>query len=389
MSLWSIALNNLKIRKIKMIFIILGMIIGTATIVALFTITISMENEIQERFEQAGTRILVSPQRETLSLSYRGITTAQNISGGKQTLPEGQLVQLQEVSGWNQVDVISPKLVAALSGDNGSLLALGVDFNEELKIKRYWELQGKYPQPGTNQVLLGFDLARRLNVGIDDALELEGRKYQISGVLNETGTEEDKLVYFNLTDLQEVSGNVGQLSMAEISVAGSVAPELTLGLIEEVNSNISGLVATQVQDAVGSRRELVDRLAKFSIMVTVIVVAIGSLIMGSTMMASVKERTAEIGVFRATGFRKSHIMKILFMEAGVLSVLAGVGGYLLGMTLAAFVVPVVIDLQAGIIWSPLLAVLAIGLTGSIGLVASFYPAYKAANLDPVEALRFI
>ncbi|MBS4025573.1 MAG: ABC transporter permease [Clostridia bacterium] len=389
MDLLTIALSNLKIRKVKMLFIVLGMIIGTATIVTLFTITTSMEKELQERFDQLGTRVLITPEQKTFSLSYRGITTAGNISGEKQLFSVEELKRLEYLSWWNQVTVASPKLVAALTGENGNLLGLGVDFEQELKLKRYWEVSGSYPEIDNNQLVLGHDLARRLGKKTGDYLEVAGARFTVTGVMAEIGTEEDKLAYFNLADLQKLSGNNGLLSMAEISLGGTFPREVVEGYLGEIVDGIPGLTAAHIQDAAEGRRALVERFAKFALMVTAVVITIGSLIMGTTMMASVKERTAEIGVFRATGFRKSHIMKIIFMEAGILSGLAGVGGYLLGMLVATFTGPVIIELQTGIVWSPIIAVMAIGLTITIGLAASFYPAYRAANLDPVEALRFI
>jgi putative ABC transport system permease protein len=389
MNLLTIALSNLKIRKVKMVFIVLGMIIGTATIVTLFTITVSMEKELQERFEQLGTRILITPEQKTFSLSYRGITTAGNISGEKQLFQTEDLRSLENLSWWNQAAVVSPKLVAALSGEKGNLLGLGVDFEQELKLKRYWEVSGSYPEIASNQLVLGHDLARRLGKKTGDYLEIAGVRYMVTGVMLEKGTEEDKLAFFNLSDLQMLSGNQGLLSMAEISLGKTLPREEVETYLGEVIEGIPGLTAVHIQDAVEGRRALIERFAQFALMVTAVVIAIGSLIMGTTMMASVKERTAEIGTFRAIGFRKSQIMKVIFIEAGIISGLAGIGGYLLGMLLATFAGPTIMEMQTGIVWSPMIAVLAIGLTAAVGLLASFYPAYKAANLDPVEALRFI
>jgi putative ABC transport system permease protein len=105
-------------------------------------------------------------------------------------------------------------------------------------------------------------------------------------------------------------------------------------------------------------------------------------------MGSVRERTEEIGIFRAIGFRKGHVMRIVFLEAGIVSGLAGILGYLLGIG-GAYVglrlfsgsstptIPIDIEMFFGAI---LMAIV-------VGLVASAYPAFMAARLDPNEALR--
>jgi len=110
-------------------------------------------------------------------------------------------------------------------------------------------------------------------------------------------------------------------------------------------------------------------------------------------MGSVRERTSEIGIFRAIGFRSSHIMKIILLEAGIVSVLAGVLGYLIGIgatkiTLLFFSGE---GAHAGhgvaVPFDPWLAGAALALAIVLGLAASVYPARVAARLDPCEALR--
>jgi putative ABC transport system permease protein len=112
-----------------------------------------------------------------------------------------------------------------------------------------------------------------------------------------------------------------------------------------------------------------------------------------TMMGSVRERTAEIGIFRAIGFRSSHIMKIILLEAGIISVLAGVLGYLLGLGATKIVLLFFVTGggHAGhgiaVPFDPWLAGGALALAIILGLAASYYPARLAARLDPCEALR--
>jgi putative ABC transport system permease protein len=106
------------------------------------------------------------------------------------------------------------------------------------------------------------------------------------------------------------------------------------------------------------------------------------------MMGSVRERTDEIGIFRAIGFRKRHVMEIVFFEAAIVSGLAGIIGYLLGWGVTKAAVHFFIEGHSGIV--PVNFELAAGafiLSLSIGLASSAYPAVIASRLDPNEALR--
>ena len=90
------------------------------------------------------------------------------------------------------------------------------------------------------------------------------------------------------------------------------------------------------------------------------VVAIQALVVFVTMMGSVSQRTHEIGVFRALGFRRAHITRLILLEAVIASVVAGVLGYLAGMGVTYVVLPFVAS-SAQVAWAPLLGIIAVGL----------------------------
>jgi putative ABC transport system permease protein len=115
---------------------------------------------------------------------------------------------------------------------------------------------------------------------------------------------------------------------------------------------------------------------------------VGSLVVLTTMMSSVRERKEEIGIFRAMGFRKSHIMGIIFFEAAMISGPAGLIGYLTGTGATFLAVRFFSGLEhATVICDPMLCGGAILLAMVVGLMASIYPAIMAARLDPNTALR--
>ncbi|MEO6598140.1 MAG: FtsX-like permease family protein, partial [Planctomycetota bacterium] len=111
---------------------------------------------------------------------------------------------------------------------------------------------------------------------------------------------------------------------------------------------------------------------------------VGGIGIMNVMLATVTERTREIGIRRALGAKKKHIIQQFLVEAGVLSALGGVVGVALGM-----IVPWVIETwfkQNTIILLPHV-LLAFGISAAVGVVFGIYPAWRAANMDPVEALR--
>jgi putative ABC transport system permease protein len=138
-----------------------------------------------------------------------------------------------------------------------------------------------------------------------------------------------------------------------------------------------------------SREQTVDQLTNFSIAVSAVVLLIGGLVVLTTMMSSVNERTREIGIFRAVGFRKSHVIRIILMEAFALSLLSGLVGWAIGTLGSGLVAERVAQLEVAVARDPLLAIWAVGLSLLVGVAGSLYPAIRASSLDPAEALRSI
>ncbi|MDH3529122.1 MAG: FtsX-like permease family protein, partial [Acidobacteriota bacterium] len=110
---------------------------------------------------------------------------------------------------------------------------------------------------------------------------------------------------------------------------------------------------------------------------------VGAIVIMNIMLVSVTERTKEIGIRKSIGATQADILRQFLFEAGTLSAIGGIVGLilaqLLGMIVSAYVLQTVIPWYA--------AVIAIGVSGIVGIAAGLYPAWKAARLDPIEALR--
>ena len=119
-----------------------------------------------------------------------------------------------------------------------------------------------------------------------------------------------------------------------------------------------------------------------------IVLLIGGLIVFTNMMASVNERKREIGIFRAIGFRKSHIIKIVFSEAFIVGLIGGGAGYLLGIGISTALGPILTGIKGrGVSMDPVLAVGVVFLSVTMAILSSIYPAIHASKMDPTSALR--
>jgi putative ABC transport system permease protein len=223
-------------------------------------------------------------------------------------------------------------------------------------------------------------------LSLGNTVETNGRVLQVSGILERSGSQDDQILFAPLQTVQALLGKEGRISMAEVAALCHGCP------IEEMVSQISqimpGAQVMAIKQVVKGRMDALDHFRRVAYVLSGIVAFVGGLVVLVTMMGSVRERTSEIGIFRAIGFRKRHVMQIILLEAGIISALAGVGGYLLGLGATKVALPFFSESQGiSIPLDPMLAAGAFGLALVLGLLASIYPAFLAARLDPQEALR--
>lgn len=388
MQLKDIAINNLRRRKTKMIFMIFGMVFGIATVVTLFTITSAMEAGMNKKFQEAGLKVAVTPKTNTLSFAVGGITVASGVSYDVKEIHESAVAEIKKIQDIGKVRVIAPKVLGTAEINKRKVLVAGIDFPAELKIKSWWTIVAGGRQPELdNEVLIGSRLGMLLKKQPGEEIMVKGQSFKISGVLDETGSDEDGIIFMKLATAQKLLQKEHVYSLVEINTERDEAAMNRI--MGEIARQLPDTRVKQVKEANEARKELVERFAKFSLVVSLIMLLIGSLIVLTTMMSSVNERTREIGIFRAIGFRKSHIMRVVLLEAGIVSGLSGIIGYLAGMGVAVIIAPFVDSMKLAISWNPLMGLGVIGLAVAIGVLASIYPATRASKLDPAEALRFI
>lgn len=383
MKLESIAFNNLRRRKSRMAFLVIGLLIGIATVVTLISLTSAMSADVQKKMENYGANILITPRSDSLSLSYGGMTLG-GVAVDPQEIAQADLAKIGTIRNHRNISLIAPKVLGAVQVGAVRVMLMGVDIDREFVLKRWWAINGA-PVTRDHQLVAGAGAAQKLGVEVGSLLRINDEDFIVSGVLQKTGSQDDQLLIGSLPVAQRLLHKPGTVSLVEVAALCANCP--VSAMVDQISAVLPNVEVSAIQQVVKSRMHAIDQFRTFTLAIAAIVVLIGALVVFVTMMASVNERTHEIGIFRALGFRRSHVMRLILLESAVVSLLAGLLGYLVGMGATRAILPFMAEHDVTLHWNPLLGGAALLMALLVGCLASFYPALHASRLDPTEALR--
>ena len=238
----------------------------------------------------------------------------------------------------------------------------------------------------SSDALIGKDAAARLHLAPGDSISAGQGTLRVAGVLDNTGSQDDGLIFADIAWVQQHFNKGNAVSLIELSALCSGCP--IEDMVQQVNGVLPGARAVAVKETVELKMQAMHYFHKFSLGISALLLIVAGMIIFFAMTASVKERVQEIGLFRAIGFRTGHIIQVLLTEAFIVSLLAGAVGYLIGVIAPRFVAPYLMSAyNLTFEFDPLLAAGALTASVIVGLLASIYPAVRAGQLDPVEALK--
>ncbi len=385
MKLLDISLNNLLRKKGRTFFLVSGLAIGIGAAVAMTSVGNAMNKEVMHALDEFGANILVLPASEGLPLSYGGLTVSAVNTGGRE-LTMDDVAKIRTIKNRENISTIAPKLLVQAEIKGIKVLVAGVDFKAEQRLKKWWRVaKGMNPQ-GSEEALIGKNAADRLHIVPGDSIALRGGDLHVSGVLDNTGSQDDGLIFADIKRVQQHFQKGNAVSLIELSALCSGCP--IEDMVGQVNGMLPGARAVAVKETVELKMQAMHYFHKFSLGISALLLIVAGMIIFFAMTASVKERVQEIGLFRAVGFRTGHIIQVLLTEAFIVSLLAGIVGYGIGITSPRFVAPYLMSAyNLTFEFDPRLAVSALVSSVLVGLLASIYPALRAGQLDPVEALK--
>jgi len=385
-------LRQLARRKLRTTLTILGITIGIWALVVFSSMANKINALVEGGSQYFAGKVLVT---DATNIAVGAGITPMNIEVADQIRdldgvaaadPQIQMSYDMELGGFGAPDTV----LGAVPGADEGLETFPIN-----------AIQGRLLTPedeGSNVVVFGSDLARKKNATIGGTVEIRDVEFEVVGILEPTLTAPDTSAVIPLQAAQELmiaslpAPIQAAFSPDELISQVVVYPEPGVddadlaARIEAGVDNVQTLTGAEFDEQVDSATAIFNAII---IGVAVISLVVGGLSVINTMAMSVAERTREIGIKRAIGGSRRRIVRELMLEAGLIGLLGG----LIGLALGAVVV--VLANEAGrdsgtILFdlTPGTAIFAVAFSTILGIVAGIIPAWHAARLDPVEALRY-
>jgi len=282
--------------------------------------------------------------------------------------------------------MIAPKLYVNTQVKGTSLTVVGIQADNEMAIRTWWMVErGAYIEDGhPEQAIAGSVAADILKINTGDKINLNSRELTVTGILGETGSNDDYQIFADLETVQTVFNKQGLLSVVDVRALCNACPVEVIA--DAVNGQISGVRAVAVKQIAESEMGMIDKINRFMMTLGAITLLIGLFGVVNTMMASVNERIKDIGIMRAVGASRGQIIRTFIYEAILIGIIGGIFGYLVGSGLAYLVGPMLFE-GATISYVPVYFPLSVGLAIFVAVLAAIWPAQRASHIKVADCFR--
>ena len=402
----TLAFLELLERKNQLVTSLVAVTLGITAIVGVQTIAVRSSQEVAHQVDALGANILVLPKSSTVDNYYRA-----DIQTEGSTIPEeyvDRLLLAKKDAGLEGVDNLSPKLNAKVTINGKEFLLTGILPKNEFAAKAAWS-GGVFDTPvacapnrksivsyskaeqvrrkpindlGTNQCLVGAELAELFSLKKDGTIPILGQTFTIVEVLPRTGTVDDSRIFAHLHTVQKLANRDRVINAIEIV---GCCNEISAGLVDKLNRLLPDAKVVTIAQVVATQSATNQLMHNLTYVFLVVIILVGGASIANYMYANAFERRREIGTLMALGARPRTVLRLFMTKAVVLGIAGGVAGSVLGTALAVVLGPKIAKIPVmPINW---LILFGIGLSLSLALVASFFPALKAAKTDPCVAIQ--
>jgi putative ABC transport system permease protein len=391
-------------RKNQLLTGFLAVLLGITVIVAIKNITFFSEKAVARQLDTLGANVLILPKSVSLQDYYSSDLHSEEF-------PEEYVTRLV-MSDIQGLDNLSPKLSVPVEVQDRSLTLTGILPKNEFQAKAAWAGVGIFSRPmgcgvvadaagaadeppretlvrkrvietlEADEVLVGADVASALLIKEGDTVNLLGNSFNVIATLPQTGTIDDSRIFAHLHTVQDLAGKGPVVNAIEVV---GCCNEIFGGLVEKINRLLPEAKVVTITQVVDTQIRTNRMMSRLSLLFLVIIVLVGAASIANYMFANVFERRREIGTLMAMGASSSTVLRMFLLKALLLGLAGGVVGYGSGTILSVTLGPRIAGVA--VLPMPVLALWAIGVSTGIALAASYFPARRAAGLDPCASLQ--
>lgn len=398
-----LALSAILGHKLRSFLTLLGVIFGVATVIVVVSLVEGFNTYVDEKIADIGTNAFAIRKYSIEDFSSVEALNAARRRNKDITLEDAEALRtrggaIQEVAA--QADIVGDVKFGATSLRRIHISATTPNVAD---IERIEASEGRYFNKGENDVrrpvcFIGADVAEKLfptSSPLGQVIRIDGRTFEVIGVGKALGSvfgqPRDMYVSMPLATFLGLYGSRRSLSVSVTSTSAKAYQDaidearMVIRTRRKLGPNEKDNFGIVTPSAINELRDKIFGTIQIAaIGVTSISLVVGGIVIMNIMLVSVSERTKEIGIRKSIGARRSDILKQFLAESTILSLLGGSIGIAIAFSLAklvAILTPVPTSL-------PLLAVTAaLFVSATVGLISGVYPAWRAAGLDPIEALR--
>lgn len=386
-----LTIKNLTFQKTRTFLTLLGIIIGITAIVALVSIGEGMTQAVNEQFDRLGADKIF-------------VASMVSAGGAGEGLRDKDLNRIEKLPG---VKVVIPvvTLIAGseFKGEEKALPITGVPAKEAEQVfsdaQAFRVLNGRWIGPGDRKkATIGYNIHDdyyRVKVNVGDKIELQGNDIEVVGIFADTGdNDQNNRIFIDFDYLREIMNKGDEITsmvvrLDDVSKAEAVSIRIKEAL--EKNHDTSSFVVLTSEQLV---KQITDSFKVVQVVfggIAAVSLIVGGVGIANTMIMNVMERTREIGIMKATGARRGHILTMVVVESGIIGIIGGSIGILMGYLISLGInVAAERYLGANVLSTAVtfqLAAFALGFSFFVGIISGIYPARHASKLDPIIALR--
>jgi putative ABC transport system permease protein len=395
-----IAVKNLRNRLSRSLLTLLGIAIGIMAIISLMALGEGMQQAVTGQLSSLSDVIIVSTGGGGFASFGGGGSTGEYFT-------QRDVADIQRLQGVKQVSTqLSGAGLAEYNGKTTivSLTGMDVGVMRLQYASQNLEAGGFLTEGEQNEIMIGYGIAHDTfdtSISIGGRIKINGEKFFVSGIFGKQGfggSSSDSLVLMSSRDFQKLTGqsNISLIYLRVYNV--NDAESIATSIQTTINGNHGQkdfATATTMTSILKTVQSIIGILQLVLVAIASIALVVASIGIMNTMLTSVMERTREIGIMKAIGATNLDIMSIFIIEGMLVSSIGGIIGIILGVFGSqglTLILNSFMSMGGSSSLTPIITlmsvVLAVSVSIIVGVLSSLYPAWKAARMSPIEAVRY-